>query len=189
MNLFDDAARRAQAYLDSLATRRVGPAPEAIANLARWNEPLPDDPTDPHEMLRLLDEIGSPATMAMAGPRFFGFVIGSALPAAVAANWLATAWDQNTGLDEATPATSRLEQIALGWLLDVLQLPAGTSAAYVTGATMANFACLAAARHAVLARVGWDVEAQGLIGAPPLTVIVGAEAHPTLIKSLGLLGP
>src|SRR5438552_18578055 len=121
MNLFDDAAGRAKAYLDSLATRRVGPAPEAIANLARWNEPLPDDPTDPHEMLRLLDEIGSPATMAMAGPRFFGFVIGSALPAAVAANWLAPALDQHSGLDEATPGASRLGQVSFGSLLDVRQ--------------------------------------------------------------------
>lgn len=188
MDLFDDAARRAKAYLASLATRRVGPSPEAIAALDRWNEPLPDHPIDPSETLRLLDEIGSPATMAMAGPRFFGFVIGAALPATVAANWLATAWDQNTGLDEATPSTSRLERVALDWLLDVLQLPPGTGAGYVTGATMANFTCLAAARHAVLARAGWDVEAKGLMGAPPVTVVVGAEAHPTLIKSLGLLG-
>ena len=188
MDLFDDAARRAKAYLASLPERRVGPSPEAIAGLSAWDEPMPEHPTDPAEALRLLDEVGSPATMAMAGPRFFGFVIGSALPATVAANWLATAWDQNTGLDESTPATSRLERVALGWLLDVLQLPPGSSAAYVTGATMANFTCLAAARHAVLARAGWDVEAQGLSGAPPLTVVVGAEAHPTLTKSLGLLG-
>jgi len=188
MDLFDDAARRAKAYLASLPERRVGPTPEAIAGLSVWDEPLPDHPTDPAEALRLLDEVGSPATMAMAGPRFFGFVIGGALPATVAANWLATAWDQNTGLDEATPATSRLERIALRWLLDVLELPPACGAAFVTGATMANFACLAAARRAVLGRVGWDVEAQGLLGAPPLTVVVGAEAHPTLIKSLGLLG-
>jgi glutamate/tyrosine decarboxylase-like PLP-dependent enzyme len=188
MDLFDDAARRARAYLASLAKRRVGPSSAAVAALSAWDEPLPEHPTDPAAALRLLDEIGSPATMGIAGPRFFGFVIGGALPVTVAANWLATAWDQNVGREEITPSASRLELVALGWLIDVLRLPAGTSVGYVTGATMANFTCLAAARHAVLARAGWDVEANGLIGAPPMTVIVGAEAHPTLIKSLGLLG-
>ena len=188
MSLYDDAARRAQRYLDSLERRRVSPTPEAIAGLAAWNQPLPEGPCDPAETLRSLDEVGSPATMAMAGPRFFGFVIGGALPATVAANWLATAWDQNTGLFDATPATSTLEQVALDWLVDLLRLPPGTGGAYVTGATMANFAALAAARHAVLEGQGWDVDAEGLQGAPPLTVVIGAEAHPTLIKSLGLLG-
>jgi len=188
MDLFDDAARRAKAYLASLATRRVGPSPEAIAALDRWNEPMPEHPSDPAETLKLLDEIGSPATMAIAGPRFYGFVMGGSLPASVAANWLATAWDQNTGPEEASPSTSRLERIALGWLLDVLQLPPETGVGYVTGATMANFTCLAAARHAVLAKAGWDVEAKGLAGAPPVQIVVGAEVHPTLIKSLGLLG-
>jgi glutamate/tyrosine decarboxylase-like PLP-dependent enzyme len=126
--------------------------------------------------------------MAMAGPRFFGFVIGGALPATVAANWLATAWDQNTGLYGPTPTTSQLEQIALDWLLELFQLPASCGGAFVTGATMANFTALAAARHGVLKRAGWNVEADGLFGAPAITVVVGAEAHPTLFKSLGLLG-
>src|SRR6185503_7344275 len=105
MDLFDDAARRAKAYLASLATRRVGPSPEAIAALDRWNEPMPEHPSDPAETLKLLDEVGSPATMAIAGPRFYGFVMGGSLPASVAANWLATAWDQNTGPEEASPST------------------------------------------------------------------------------------
>jgi glutamate/tyrosine decarboxylase-like PLP-dependent enzyme len=122
------------------------------------------------------------------GPRFFGFVIGGVLPAALAANWLAGAWDQNAGLHAPTPGVSVLERIALGWLVDLFDLPAGTGAGFVTGATMANFTALAAARHAVLARAGWNVEADGLFGAPPITVLVGAEAHPTLFKSLGLLG-
>jgi glutamate/tyrosine decarboxylase-like PLP-dependent enzyme len=126
--------------------------------------------------------------MAMAGPRFFGFVIGGALPVTVAANWMATAWDQNSALHKVTPATAALEQIALNWLIDLLALPPGSAGAFVTGATMANFTALAAARHALLARVGWNVEADGLFGAPPLTVVVGAEAHPTLLKALGLLG-
>src|SRR3954452_4672203 len=124
----------------------------------------------------------------MAGPRFFGFVIGGALPVTVAANWLAGAWDQNTGLYAPTPATSRLEEIALGWLLDLFKLPPESGGAYVTGATMANFSALAAARHAVLESAGWNGEAEGLFGAPPITVVVGDEAHPTLFKSLGLLG-
>src|SRR6185436_4182113 len=122
------------------------------------------------------------------GPRFFGFVMGGSLPVTVAANWLATAWDQNTGLHTVTPATAELERIALGWLVDVLGLPPGTAAGFVTGATVANMTALAAGRHAVLHAAGWDVEADGLFGAPPITVIVGEEVHPTLVKSLGVLG-
>ncbi|MDR3386962.1 MAG: pyridoxal-dependent decarboxylase, partial [Rudaea sp.] len=136
----------------------------------------------------LLARFGSPATLAIAGPGFWGLVWGGALPAALAANWLAGAWDQNSGLYSITPATARLEQTALRWLLDLLGLPATCGGAFVTGATVANFVALAAARHAVLARVGWNVEAEGLFGAPPITVVIGEEAHPTLTKSLGLLG-
>ncbi|GAC1447134.1 MAG: aminotransferase class V-fold PLP-dependent enzyme [Ktedonobacterales bacterium] len=115
-------------------------------------------------------------------------MIGGSLPAALAANWLAGAWDQNAGLVTASPIAARLEEIALGWLVDVLELPRGTGAGFVTGATMANFTGLIAARHALLERAGWDVEAQGLFGAPPITVVVGAEAHPTLLKALAMLG-
>jgi glutamate/tyrosine decarboxylase-like PLP-dependent enzyme len=166
----------------------VAPDAAAVARLAELDVPLADAPTDPRSVIEELDRIGSPATMAMAGPRFFGFVIGGSLPAALAAQWLAGAWDQNTGLYNPTPATARLEAIALRWLLDVLRLPSNCAGAFVTGATVANFTALAAARHAVLARAGWDVEAQGLIGAPPITVVVSEEAHPTLFKSLGMLG-
>ena len=128
------------------------------------------------------------ATMAMAGPRFFGFVIGGVLPAALAANWLSSAWDQNSALAEVTPLTAKLEDVALRWLRDVLGLSPGTGVGFVTGATMANFTCLAAARHTVLKQAGWDVEADGMCGAPEVTVVVGEEAHPTLFKSLGLAG-
>jgi glutamate/tyrosine decarboxylase-like PLP-dependent enzyme len=124
----------------------------------------------------------------MAGPRYFGFVIGGSLPAALAANWLATAWDQNPGLFVASPISVVLEEIALKWLLEVLRLPSECGAGFVTGATMANFTSLAAARHRVLAQAGWDVEADGLFGAPPVTVVVGDEAHPSMIKALGMLG-
>jgi glutamate/tyrosine decarboxylase-like PLP-dependent enzyme len=126
--------------------------------------------------------------MAMAGPRFFGFVIGGALPVTVAASWLATAWDQNTGQYPATPGTSEQETVALRWLLELLDLPRDAAGSFVTGATVANLTALAAARHRVLADAGWSVEADGLFGAPPITVIVGAEAHTTLFKGLGVLG-
>jgi glutamate/tyrosine decarboxylase-like PLP-dependent enzyme len=187
-NLLESTTRRALAYLDVIRERAVAPRPDAVAALQAFDEPLPPGPTDPAAVLELLDRVGSPATMAMAGPRFFGFVIGGSLPAALAANWLATAWDQNAALANISPVAARLEAVALRWLLDLLGLPAGAAGAFVTGGTMANFTALAAARHAVLARAGWNVEADGLIGAPPVTVVVGAEAHPTLFKSLGLLG-
>jgi glutamate/tyrosine decarboxylase-like PLP-dependent enzyme len=186
--LLEDAARRAISYLDGLDARHVYPSPEAIANLEKLDEPLPDEPTEPEAVMRLLDEVCTPATMAMAGPRFFGFVIGGSLPVTLAANWLAGAWDQNSALYAVTPATARLEQVALRWLIDLFALPPECGGAFTTGATMSNFCALAAARHAVLARAGWNVEADGLFGAPPITVMVSAEAHPTLFKSLGLLG-
>jgi glutamate/tyrosine decarboxylase-like PLP-dependent enzyme len=126
--------------------------------------------------------------MAMAGPRFFGFVIGGSLPATVAASWLATAWDQNAALYKATPATAVIEDVALRWLLEVLDLPRDAAGSFVTGTTVAHITALAAARHSVLAKVGWNVEADGLFGAPPITVITGAEAHPTLYKALGVVG-
>lgn len=188
MHLLQATAARAIQYLGSLDDRRVAPTPEAIARLRHFDEQLPAGSRDPREILEMLDEIGSPATMGMAGPRFFGFVIGGSLPAALAANWLATTWDQNTALHEVTPATATLEAVALRWLLDLLRLPAECAGAFVTGGTVANFTALAAARGAVLKRVGWNVEADGLFGAPPITVLVGEEVHPTLLKSLGLLG-
>jgi glutamate/tyrosine decarboxylase-like PLP-dependent enzyme len=159
-----------------------------VERLVELDGPMPLDPGDPAETLRLLDDIGSPATMASAGGRFYGFVIGGALPVTVASNWLATAWDQNAALDAPAPATAAIEATALRWLLDLLGLPPDAGGAFVTGATMANFSALAAARNAVLQRGGWSVEADGLFGAPPVTVVVGEEAHPTLIKALGLLG-
>jgi glutamate/tyrosine decarboxylase-like PLP-dependent enzyme len=187
-HLIADAARRAAHYLSTLDTRPVAPAPAAVARLAELAGPLPDDSADPAAVLALLDEIVSPATVASAGGRYFGFVTGGSLPAALAANWLAGAWDQNAFSSVSSPAGAALEEIALGWLLDLLGLPRGAGGAFVTGATMANFSALAAARHAVLARAGWDVEAQGLFGAPPITVVVGGEAHATLFKSLAMLG-
>lgn len=188
MDLLNDAAARAARYLAGLQDRAVAPAPPAVEAIDRFREPLPEAPTDPAEVLALLDDVGSPATMAMAGPRFFGFVIGGALPVTVAASWLATAWDQNAALHRVTPAVATLEELALRWLADLFGLPEGCGGSFVTGATVANFAALAAARNAVLRQAGWNVEADGLFGAPPIRVVVGAEAHPTLMKSLGMLG-
>jgi glutamate/tyrosine decarboxylase-like PLP-dependent enzyme len=182
------AAGRATRYLEEIPERRVGPSAEAILGLQAFEEPFPERPAAPEEVIGMLDDLGSPATMGMAGPRFFGWVIGGSLPTALAANWLASAWDQNAGLFIATPIATALEEVSLRWLLDVLGLPAGCGAAFVTGATVANFTALAAARHAVLERVGWDVESRGLFGAPEIQVVVGEEAHPSLIKSLGMLG-
>jgi len=188
MDVLRDAAQRAARYLDTLPDRRVGPDPAAVDALAEFTEPLPADGCPPGEAMAMLDRLGSPATLATAGGRFFGFVIGGALPQTVAASWLASAWDQNTGLRVCSPVGSCLEDVALGWLADLLGLPPGTGGAFVTGATVANFTALAAARHAVLAAAGWDVEADGLFGAPPVQVVVGEEAHPTLTKAIAMLG-
>ena len=186
--LLETTAQRAIRYLEGLDARSVAPLPEAVAKLERFHETLPDEPTDPLQVIAMLDEIGSPATMAIAGSRFFGFVIGGSLPAALAANWLAATWDQNSALYNVTPTTAQLEAVAAGWLLEVLGLPPTCGVGFVTGATVANFTVLAAARHAILERQGWNVEADGLFGAPPITVVIGNEAHPTLLKSLGLIG-
>lgn len=182
------AAERAIRYRDALAERAVVPSAEALARLPAMGGPLPAAPSDPAEVVALLDEIGSPATVASAGGRYFGFVTGSTLPAALAAGWLAAAWDQNGALALMSPAATALEEVTVGWLVELLGLPAGCGAGFVTGATMGNFTCLAAARHAVLARAGWNVEEQGLFGAPPVTVVVGAEAHVSLFKALAMLG-
>jgi len=186
--LLVDAAQRAGAYLEGLSRRPVAPSPEAVAALGELDEPFPDEPTAPAAVLDELDRRISPATMAMAGPRFFGFVIGGALPTTLAANVLATAWDQNTAKSAVTPGTAALEQVALRWVLEVLGLPREAAGGFVTGATVANFTALAAARHAVLAAEGWDVEARGLFGAPPITVVVGGEVHVSVLKALAMLG-
>jgi glutamate/tyrosine decarboxylase-like PLP-dependent enzyme len=187
-DLLHSVALRAARYLEDINERRVSPSAQAVRDLDGFLEPLAAGPTPPEEVIRMLDELGSPATMGIAGPRFFGFVIGGSLPAALGANWLASAWDQNAGLFAATPISALLEEVSLGWLLDALALPAGCGGAFVTGATVANFTALAAARHAVLGRLRWDVESQGLFGAPAIQVVVSEEAHPSVFKALGMLG-
>lgn len=187
-DLLNIVAKRAAQYHQDLSMRSVAPHPAAIEGLAQLDGALPEHPTDPTMVVECLDRIGSPATVASAGGRYFGFVVGGSLPAALAANWLAAAWDQNALCSTTSPVAARLEEISLGWLLELLRLPPGCGGSFVTGATMANVTGLAAARHAVLIRLGWDVESQGLSGAPPVTIVVGEEAHPTLLKAIGLLG-
>jgi glutamate/tyrosine decarboxylase-like PLP-dependent enzyme len=186
--LMEQTTERAARYLETLEARRVFPAAEALGRLQELGGPLPADGAEPAEVLRLLDEIGSPATVATAGPRYFGFVTGGALPATLAANWLAGAWDQCAGLDVLSPVSSALEEISAQWLLELFGLSPKCGVGFVTGATMANFTALAAARNAVLERAGWDVEADGLIGAPKITVIGGEEIHISAVKALGMLG-
>ncbi len=156
-DLLDDAASRAARYVNDIGNRHaIAPPPEDIARLDALGGELNDAPVDPTEVIALLDDCGSPATIASTGPRYFGFVTGGSLPASMAANWLAGAWDQNAALFVQSPVSSRLEEISSAWLLDLLALPASCGMGFVTGATMANFTALAAARHALLARAGWD---------------------------------
>jgi glutamate/tyrosine decarboxylase-like PLP-dependent enzyme len=185
--VLSQAADCARDYVARLPDRPVAPTDDALTALAELETELPASPSDPESVVALLHRLGSPATVASTGGRYFGFVIGGALPAALGAGWLAMTWDQNAAFAATSPIASVLEQVVLNWLRDLLSLP-HASGAFVTGGTMANFTGLAAARRAVLLRAGWDVEAQGLFGAPPVTVVVGEEVHVTVLKALGLLG-
>ena len=186
--LLEETAARSARYSAAVRGMRLAPQPQDIARLKGLGGPLPQNPSDPKETLALLDDIGSPATLATTGGRYFGFVTGGALPAAVAANWLAAIWDQNAAFSVMSPVAAKIEEIVLAWTVELLALPQSCGAGFVTGTTMANFSALAAARTALLQRSGWDVEDAGLFGAPPLRVVVGEEAHVSLLKALALLG-
>ena len=186
--LLAEVAERAARYLAGLDDRPVVPSSAALAGLARFDESLPDSVGDAAATLALLDQAGSPATVASAGGRYFGFVIGGCHPVALGAGWLAAAWDQNAALPVMSPVAARLHEVVTRWLTGLLSLPAGSAAAFVTGAAMANTAALTAARDHQLARAGWDVQADGLFGAPELTVVAGENAHSTLIRALGMVG-
>ena len=175
-------------YLQSLAERPVAARVGAVELLARLGGPLPDGPSDPAEVVAQLAEQADDGLVASAGPRYFGFVVGGGLPAALAADWLAATWDQNAGLFALGPAAATVEEIAAGWLTDLLGLAPTVSTGFVTGGQMASFTGLAAARHHVLAAAGWDVESDGLLGAPPVEVVVGAERHVTIDAALRFLG-
>jgi glutamate/tyrosine decarboxylase-like PLP-dependent enzyme len=187
-DVLEAAAAAALAYARTVDDRRVFPDADAIDALSAFDEPLPEVGTDAADTIRLLDEVGGPATVASTGPSYFGFVIGGAHPAALGASWLADAWDQNAALPVMSPVAAKLHDVTRGWLVDVLGLPSGTGAAFVTGATVANASCLAAARDALLAAQGWDAPSDGLFGAPPIEVVVGERVHSTVSKSLSLVG-
>jgi glutamate/tyrosine decarboxylase-like PLP-dependent enzyme len=181
-------AELATAYLDGLDERRVGGPVDLAALRAAMGGPLPEVGEDPTAVVEALARDAEPGIVGTAGPRYFGFVIGGSQPAALAADWLTSTWDQNAGLYVISPAAAVAEEIAHGWLIDLLGLPAGTSVGFTTGATMANFTALAAARNAVLGALGWDVEERGLFEAPPINVVLGDEAHVTVAVSLQMLG-
>ena len=175
-------------YVAGIGERRVAPTEEDGQNLAKFREPFPASPCDPMQVIEKLDELGSPATVATTGGRYFGFVIGGTLPASLAANWLAGAWDQNAALRVMSPVAAELEEVVLRWVCEALGLPANCDGGLVTCATTANFTAIVAARHAILARAGWNVEDDGMSGAPPIDVVVGDEVHASLLKALTLAG-
>jgi glutamate/tyrosine decarboxylase-like PLP-dependent enzyme len=188
--LLRTTAERAIAYRASLPTVQVGPSAGLTYERLRagLDQGLPQLGLPPEQVIAELEAAMGPGLVAMAGPRYFGFVIGGGVPAALAADWLAATWDQNAGLYLATPAASVIEEVVGEWLVDLLGLPSGTTVGLTTGATMANFTALAAARHAVLRQAGWDVEANGLIAAPAVDVVVGADLHASMVIALRLLG-
>ncbi len=182
------AAELSIAFLAELAERHVGARTDGNAIAAALGGSLPEDGEDPVAVIDDMAQRLDPGLVATAGPRYFGFVIGGALPAAMGADWLTAAWDQNANLHALSPAAAGAEQVAAGWMLELLGLPATASVGLPTGAGLANAVGLAAGRHAVLAREGWDVEARGLYGAPEITVVIGEEAHATVLTALQYLG-
>ncbi|MDX6222486.1 MAG: hypothetical protein QOD91_1540 [Frankiales bacterium] len=181
------AVEHAHAWLGSVGSRPVPPTASVAEVAAVLGGRLPEHPTAPEEVVELMASAAEPGLMAMGSGRFYGWVIGGTLPAALAADWLVSTWDQNSGMRLATPAISAMEETAAGWLLELLGLPPA-DVGFVTGATMANFSCLAAARTAVLAKAGWDVARDGLTGGPRVRVLVGAERHDTVDLALRYLG-
>jgi glutamate/tyrosine decarboxylase-like PLP-dependent enzyme len=187
-DLFEQAKTYAYDYMESVFDRNVFPSENALANLKAFDEAMPDAPGDAVEMLRMLHEYGSPATVTTTGGRYFGLVVGGVFPPVMAVKWLADVWDQQAALYVTSPVTGKLESVCEKWLLDVLGLPGECVAGFVSGTSMATLCGLAAARYELLRRQGWDVNSMGLFGAPPMRVVVGAEAHGTVFKALALLG-
>ncbi|MFI5237531.1 MAG: pyridoxal phosphate-dependent decarboxylase family protein, partial [Ignavibacteriales bacterium] len=186
--LLEETAKASTKYLDSLETRRVSPSQSELDELEKLNSSLQEDSIDPESVVKLLSEVGSKTAMASAGGRFFGFVIGGSHPVSLAANWLAGSWDQNGGLGVTSPLNAKIEEITSDWLKEILPVSKDSVAGFVTGVTVANFCGLAAARHSLLKKQGWDVEAKGLFSAPPLKVVIGEHAHGSLLKALSLVG-
>jgi glutamate/tyrosine decarboxylase-like PLP-dependent enzyme len=186
--LLNRAAELAAEHLDGVDERHAGARADVAGLRGAFGGPLPEEGVDPARVIEQLARDAAPGLVASPGPRYFGFVTGGALPAALATDWLVSAWDQNAFSPVASPAAAVVEEVVAGWLLEVLRLPGGASVGLTTGAQMANVVGLAAARHALLAREGWEVEELGVSGAPALRVVVGEEAHVTVWRALRLLG-
>ena len=186
--MLEQAKKYALEYRHEIVDRTVFPSSAALRGLDIFDEPLPSDPADPRRVLELLHQVGSPATVAHTGGRYFGFVVGGILPAALAAKWLADTWDQNAGMFVGSPIASSLESVCERWLRELLGLPESTVAGFVSGTSIATLCGVAAGRNELLRRLGWDVQAKGLFGAPEIRVVLGAQAHSTVFKALSILG-
>ncbi len=187
-DLFEEARAYAYEYMDSALSRNVFPSKDALKSLKVFNESLPDCTSDPSDVLKMLHEFGSPATVAQTAGRYFGFVTGGAIPVSIAAKWLSDVWDQNSALQATSPIASKLEEVCENWLVDLFGLPSGTSAGFVSGSSIAILCGLAAGRTELLKKSNWDVNEKGLFGAPNLRVVVGEQAHASVFKALALLG-
>jgi glutamate/tyrosine decarboxylase-like PLP-dependent enzyme len=187
-DLFEIAKQHALEYMQAAAARRVFPSEEAVARLDAFSEKLQEESVDPCAVIDMLHSLGSPATVAQTGGRYFGFVNGGVTPAGLAAKWLADAWDQNAALYVISPVASVLETVCEEWLVDLLGLPARTAAGFVSGTSTATLCGLAAGRDELLRRAGWDAGARGLFGAPEIRVVLGGQAHSTVYKALSVLG-
>jgi glutamate/tyrosine decarboxylase-like PLP-dependent enzyme len=186
--ILERVLEEATGFLDGLPGRRIAARTDVEGVAAALRRPLPDEGAEPLEVVEELIAGAEPGLVAMPSGRFFGWVIGGVLPAPLAADWLTSTWDQNAGMLASSPAAAGAEWVASEWLLDLLGLPTKSAVGFVTGAMIANFTCLAAARHEVLRRAGWSVERDGLPGAPRVTVIVGEERHETIDLALRFLG-
>jgi glutamate/tyrosine decarboxylase-like PLP-dependent enzyme len=186
--LLDQARGHAAEYIAGMRSMPAVPDARALKGLESLPTVLPEQPTDPSQILSMLNRFGSPATVPYTGGRYFGFVNGGALPAAVAARWLADVWDQNAGMYVMSPISSALEGTCESWLVSLLGLPAGTTAGFVGGTSVATMCGLAAGRDELLRRAGWDCGARGLRGSPEIRVVLGEQAHASVNKALGLLG-
>jgi glutamate/tyrosine decarboxylase-like PLP-dependent enzyme len=187
-SLYEKAREYALDYMRTVLDRPVFPGKDAVEGLKNFREELPEGPGDPHAILKKLHDLGSPGTLAQTGGRYFGFVNGGIIPAALAAKWLVDAWDQNAVLYVASPTVSVIEDVCEGWLAELFGLPQGTAAGFVGGSSTATLCGLVAGRDHLLRKAGWDVSSKGLFGAPEIRVIIGAGAHSTVYKALSILG-
>ena len=187
-NIFNQVKDYAFDYAEKAFERNVYPTKEALEKLSVFDEDFPEVSHSPKDVLELLHKYGSPATVTEIGGRYFGFVIGGIIPAALAAKWLADFWDQNSVLYVTSPITSKLESIVEKWLIQIFNLPKNTVAGIVSGTSLAILCGLAAARYRIFDRLGWDINSKGFVGAPKIRVVAGKHAHSSVLKMIALLG-